>query len=173
MAIAILIVSLTVFFLAAMLALLLVAKRLPEPAALPVGMWLATVGVVAISVTLRRAEQAVRREQQPVFRQWLLAAVLSSVLFFAAQSWGLWELVSIHLAAAGNTQTWILLFVLVGLHSLHVLVGLGVLGLVSVRALRGRFDHEYHLELTLVSRYWHFLDLMWLGVLATSLWLLR
>lgn len=56
---------------------------------------------------------------------------------------------------------------LVLLHGLHFVGGLLVLGVAAVRTARGRYDHEYHGGLTLASRYWTFLDVSWLVMLAT------
>lgn len=173
MAVNLLIASLSVFFAAGIAAVLLVARRLPQPTSIPWSLWLATVCLLATSFTLHRACRAVRRERQTAFRAWIAAALVLAVGFCAAQSFGMWDLCSRHLAVRTQGQTWILLFVLVGLHAAHVFVGLGILGVVSIRAWGGRFDHEYHLGLTLTARYWHFLDAVWLAVLGTCALLLR
>ena len=61
---------------------------------------------------------------------------------------------------------------LVLLHGLHFAGGLGVLGWVAAQTQRGRYDHEYHGGLTLAARYWTFLDVSWLVMLATFWWTL-
>ncbi len=173
MAVNLLIASLSVFFAAGIAAVLLVARRLPQSAAIPWSLWLATACLLATSTALHLACRAVRREHQTALRVWIAAASVLAVGFCAAQSFGMWELCTRHLEVRTGGQTWILLFVLVGLHAAHVFAGLGILGVVCIRAWLGRFDHEYHLGLTLTARYWHFLDAVWLAVLGTCAILLR
>ena len=58
-------------------------------------------------------------------------------------------------------------FGLTGLHGAHVLVGLTLLGMATVRAFRGHFTAEHHHGVELPGIYWHFVDLMWIVVYAT------
>jgi cytochrome c oxidase subunit 3 len=55
-----------------------------------------------------------------------------------------------------------LYYVMTGLHGLHVLVGLFVLGLVAVAVRRGRYDATYHTPLELGGLYWHLVDIIWM-----------
>ncbi len=159
--------SLAVFFAAAIAAVLLIGPRLGGGLGVPVSLHVATAVLIATSLALEGSLAAVRREHQAVFRRRMGWALALGVVFFAIQGVGLGALCERHLAAGGNSTGWILLFVLVALHAAHVLVGLGLLGYVTRQAFAGRFDHEYHLGLTLAARYWHFLDAVWLAVLAT------
>ncbi len=173
MAVNLLIASLAVFFAAAMVGMFLVSRPLPQPAPIPVSLWVATALVIATSVALQLAIRSVRRERQAALRFWLITATLLGCLFFAAQGWGLWQMTELHQQINRLSQSWILLAVLVGLHSAHVAVGLGILLYIVRMAIRGRFDHEYYLGLSLTSRYWHFLDAVWLAVLVLCAILLR
>lgn len=53
-------------------------------------------------------------------------------------------------------------FVMTGLHGLHVLVGIGVLAWILVRAQRGEFNHAYYTPVENVGLYWHLVDLIWI-----------
>ncbi len=55
-----------------------------------------------------------------------------------------------------------LYFLLTGLHGLHVLIGIGVLGWVLMRNNRGDFNKEYWTPVDLVALYWHLVDLVWI-----------
>ena len=59
--------------------------------------------------------------------------------------------------------------VLAFLHALHVAGGIIALGVVAVRASHGRYDHERHFAVDFTANYWHFLDIVWLVMLA-SFW---
>ena len=49
-----------------------------------------------------------------------------------------------------------------GLHALHMIIGIGVLVWLAVRAGKGRFDSEYYNPLECTGLYWHFVDIVWI-----------
>jgi cytochrome c oxidase subunit 3 len=49
-----------------------------------------------------------------------------------------------------------------GLHGLHVLIGMGLLTWVAVRAARGHFGPGYSTPVELSGLYWHLIDLIWI-----------
>jgi cytochrome c oxidase subunit 3 len=53
-------------------------------------------------------------------------------------------------------------FILTGLHAFHMLVGIGILGVLSVKARRGRYDAEYNAPVEVAGLYWHFVDIVWI-----------
>ena len=62
---------------------------------------------------------------------------------------------------------------LTGLHGLHVLAGLLLLALVLGKLLGGSFDRDAnpHVLFTAALWYWHFVDLVWIGLyLVVYLW---
>ncbi len=55
-----------------------------------------------------------------------------------------------------------LYFCMTGLHGVHVLVGIGVLLWILVRAKRGHFGPQYFTPVENVGLYWHIVDLVWI-----------
>ena len=55
-------------------------------------------------------------------------------------------------------------FMLTGFHGFHVTVGAIMLAVILVRAIRGHFDAEHHFALEAAAWYWHFVDVVWLGL---------
>jgi cytochrome c oxidase subunit III len=53
-------------------------------------------------------------------------------------------------------------FALTGLHGLHVLVGMALVGWITVRAYNGAFSAEYNAPVDIVGLYWHLVDLIWI-----------
>ena len=53
-------------------------------------------------------------------------------------------------------------FFMTGLHALHMLIGFGILGTLTVMAHRGRFSSEYYAPLEVSGLYWHFVDIVWI-----------
>jgi cytochrome c oxidase subunit III len=63
----------------------------------------------------------------------------------------------------GREQLFFLLyFIMTGMHAFHMVIGVGLLGWVSARALRGRFRPDHHAQVEIVGLYWHFVDLVWI-----------
>jgi cytochrome c oxidase subunit 3 len=53
-------------------------------------------------------------------------------------------------------------FMMTGLHGIHVLVGIGLLGWLVMRARRGEFSKAYYTPVDLVGLYWHIVDMIWI-----------
>jgi cytochrome c oxidase subunit 3 len=53
-------------------------------------------------------------------------------------------------------------FAMTGLHGLHVVAGMGVIGWVLVRARQGRYSSAYWTPVENVGLYWHLVDLIWI-----------
>jgi cytochrome c oxidase subunit 3 len=53
-------------------------------------------------------------------------------------------------------------FVMTGLHGIHVVVGMGLITWILIRAARGTFGPRYFLPVDLVGLYWHLVDLIWI-----------
>lgn len=53
-------------------------------------------------------------------------------------------------------------FAMTGLHALHMVIGLGVMIVLTIMAYRGRFSPEYHSPIELGGLYWHFVDIVWI-----------
>jgi len=53
-------------------------------------------------------------------------------------------------------------FVMTGIHALHVVIGMGLLSWLVLRARRGEFGSNYFTPVELVGYYWHFVDLVWI-----------
>lgn len=168
MGLSLLMASLAVFFAAAIVATLLTSPRIVTHPGLPASMWLATGCLIGVSAAFHVANRAVRRENQLRLHRWISLATMLGLLFCAIQAQALYELVTRALTVSDQFRAWLFIGVLVALHTAHVLFGMTVLIVVWIQAHRGRFDHEYYLGLTLCARYWHFLDAVWLAVVATS-----
>ncbi len=66
----------------------------------------------------------------------------------------------VHLPGAGLFYT--LYYFMTGLHSLHVVIGLVLMGWLLRRTLRGDFSEAWSTPLELGGLYWHLIDLIWI-----------
>jgi cytochrome c oxidase subunit III len=53
-------------------------------------------------------------------------------------------------------------FAMTGLHALHMIIGIGLLIVLTIMARRGRFGPEYHAPVEISGLYWHFVDIIWI-----------
>jgi cytochrome c oxidase subunit 3 len=66
----------------------------------------------------------------------------------------------------GNT-----FFILTGFHGAHVTLGTIMLITILGRILRGHFTPDHHFAFEAVAWYWHFVDVVWLGLFVFVYWL--
>jgi cytochrome c oxidase subunit III len=62
-------------------------------------------------------------------------------------------------------------FMLTGFHGLHVTIGAIMLTVIWLRVLRGHFTPNRHFAFEAVAWYWHFVDVVWLGLFIFVYWL--
>jgi cytochrome c oxidase subunit 3 len=55
-----------------------------------------------------------------------------------------------------------LYFGMTGLHALHMIIGIPILGWLVLRARRGDFGPRYSTPVELTGLYWHFVDIVWI-----------
>ena len=62
-------------------------------------------------------------------------------------------------------------FMLTGFHGLHVTIGAIMLLVIWLRVMKGHFTPENHFAFEAVAWYWHFVDVVWLGLFIFVYWL--
>ena len=62
-------------------------------------------------------------------------------------------------------------FMLTGFHGFHVTVGAIMLTVIWFRCLKGHFTPTHHFAFEGVAWYWHFVDVVWLGLFVFVYWL--
>jgi cytochrome c oxidase subunit III len=62
-------------------------------------------------------------------------------------------------------------FMLTGFHGLHVTIGAIMLTVIWLRTLRGHFTPTRHFGFEAVAWYWHFVDVVWLGLFIFVYWI--
>ena len=62
-------------------------------------------------------------------------------------------------------------YMLTGFHGMHVSIGAIILLVVWIRVLRGHFTPRHHFAFEAAAWYWHFVDVVWLGLYIFVYWL--
>lgn len=167
--------SLTVFFVACMLlyaiyVMLRIAPQAGEvqPFYLPRTFLLTTVNLIAISVLLHLAVGAVRREQRSDLVRYVVLAFLLAITFFFIQGAGLsWMVNELLQPGASMRNLYGLTFFLVIVHALHVVGGVAGIVFLLFGLKRRHYDHERYFPIRFCAMYWHFLDIVWILMLAS------
>lgn len=123
-----------------------------------------TICLLSSSVTIHFAVKALRRGALGRFGiMWLVTIALGAAfLYGTATEWRrliFEEGLTIHTNLFGTTY-----YSLVGLHGLHVTVGLVLLGIVMAFHAIGRVTEEHTYRVDVLSMYWHFVDAVWVVV---------
>jgi cytochrome c oxidase subunit 3 len=53
-------------------------------------------------------------------------------------------------------------FGMTGMHALHMIVGLGIMTVLVIQSVRGRFSSAYYTPVEISGLYWHFVDIIWI-----------
>jgi cytochrome c oxidase subunit 3 len=122
-----------------------------------------TAILVASSFTMQFGVWAIRRGDQGKLRLWTGITLGLGVLFLAGQ---LYDYSQLGFGVADGVFGTVF-YTLTGFHGAHVFGGVVGLTIVLARALRGQFSARNHVAVEAVSMYWHFVDVVWIGVFAT------
>ena len=63
---------------------------------------------------------------------------------------------------AGVEMFYSLYFCMTGLHALHMIVGIGIMTVITIMAWRRQFDADYYTPVEVSGLYWHFVDIVWI-----------
>ena len=120
-----------------------------------------TVVLIVSSLTVALGIGAIRKGKVGLLRLYLSLTILLAGTFLGIKYVEYIGKFS-HGIHPGTDIFFSLYFMLTGLHGLHVLAGIGVLGTVLFLAGRGDYSESYHTPVEISGLYWHFVDLVWI-----------
>ena len=126
-----------------------------------------TIILVLSSVTCQLGVFAAERGDVKTLRRWFIITYVMGAIFIGGQALEYVELVhegvTIPSSAYGT-----MFYLATGFHGIHVTGGLIAFLFVLGRTyLARRFTHEQAVTAIVVSYYWHFVDVVWVGLFAT------
>ncbi|HEY1522422.1 MAG TPA: cytochrome c oxidase subunit 3 [Solirubrobacteraceae bacterium] len=116
--------------------------------------------LLASSLTLHWALVSVKKGNRFGLKAGMVATFLLGLTFLTLQ---VNEYIHLGFAPHDSAQATVF-YSLTGLHGAHVVVGLGALIMVTVRAFRGHYTADEHQGMEVPGIYWHFVDIMWVIV---------
>ena len=123
-----------------------------------------TAILLTSSWTVTMAHHAVRAGHQARTSLWLALTILlgASFLFFQADEYRhAYEHLNLTLGSGIYGSTF---YMLTGFHGAHVTLGTIMLTVMLFRSIKGHFRPDRHFAFEATSWYWHFVDVVWLGL---------
>ena len=126
--------------------------------------FLNTMILLTSGFTVTMAHHALKKDHRGKLIAWLLATVLLGFVFVYYQIEEYIEAYQ-HLGLTlGSGIYGSTFFMLTGFHGMHVTLGAIMLLVIAIRCMRGHFKPEHHFGFEAVAWYWHFVDVVWLGL---------
>ena len=130
-----------------------------------------TVILLLSGVTVTIAHHALRAGNRAVLNIFLAATFLLGFLFVYLQAMEYGEAYE-HLGLQLGTGIYGSTFcMLTGFHGFHVTLGAIMLVCIWLRTMKGHFTPERHFAFEAVAWYWHFVDVVWLGLFVFVYWI--
>lgn len=136
--------------------------------------WLPTINTALLltsGITLTIAHHALLANQRQTTIFWLFVTVLLGVTFLGVQ---IYEYVHAYSALNLRLSSGIFgstFFMLTGFHGFHVFLGAVMLSVILVRLIKGHFSAQHHFGFEAAAWYWHFVDVVWIGLYVVVYWL--
>jgi cytochrome c oxidase subunit 3 len=127
----------------------------------PIAFYYSTAVILISSVTIYLAGKSFAERRMVRYKKLVAATAILGLLFMLLQWLGfrhLWETgTTLHGSGAGQ-----FLYIIAGLHAVHVFGGVVALFTLYLRARNTRIRSYNAVPVDVVSTYWHFVDLLWI-----------
>ncbi len=136
--------------------------------------WLPTINTALLlssGVTLTIAHHALRENHRGRTIAFMWLTVVLGIIFLFVQGYEYFHAYSelnLKLSSGAYGSTF---FMLTGFHGFHVLVGMLMLLFITLRLMKGHFTADRHFGFEGAAWYWHFVDVVWLGLYVLVYWL--
>ena len=140
----------------------------PEPTELDVPYALVfTLILVLSSVTCQYGVFAAEIGNVYGLRRWFTITFVMGLTFVLGQANEYRNLIMNHDTTIASSTYGSVFYLTTGFHALHVIGGLVAFVFVLIRSTMGRFTPAQATSAIVVSYYWHFVDVVWVGLFAT------
>ena len=135
------------------------------PVAIPKVFWVSTAAIIISSLTIQAALRSFKQRGMTQYRVLIGVTLLLGVAFVILQWIGfnnLWAQ-KVTFTGSGAGQ---FLYVIFGLHAIHVIGGVIALIVMFIKAFLGRTKLYSSVPVEVAAIYWHFVDLLWIYLLV-------
>ena len=128
--------------------------------------WYSTIAIVLSSLTIQMALRSFKQREMNRYRQLMAVTVLLGTAFVILQSIGFQQLWNSGIQFKGVAGAGQFLYVILGLHALHVLGGVIALLVMFFKAFFGNIKTYSSIGIEVAATYWHFIDVLWIYLLV-------
>ncbi|MCW9004489.1 MAG: cytochrome c oxidase subunit 3, partial [Gammaproteobacteria bacterium] len=130
-----------------------------------------TIILLSSGVTVTWAHWGLKKDNRAQLVWGLIATIALGMIFFALQAYEYYHAytelgLTLNSGIYGST-----FYMLTGFHGFHVTLGTIMLMVICARSMKGHFTEENHFAFEGVAWYWHFVDVVWLGLYLFVYWL--
>ena len=135
--------------------------------------WLPTINTALLltsGVTLTIAHHALVAGQRSKTIAFMWLTVLLGLVFLFVQGYEYYHLytdLNLKMSSGIFGSTF---FMLTGFHGFHVFLGMLMLFFITLRLQKGHFTPQRHFGFEGAAWYWHFVDVVWLGLYVVVYW---
>jgi cytochrome c oxidase subunit 3 len=136
--------------------------------------WIPTINTALLlssGVTLTISHHALRAGDRSKTALWLFITVVLGAIFLGCQAYEYthaYHELNLKLSSGIYGSTF---FMLTGFHGFHVTMGAIMLSVVLYRVMKGHFTPDHHFAFEGAAWYWHFVDVVWLGLYVIVYWM--
>ena len=133
--------------------------------------WISSLLMLTSSVTIQAALRSFKQRGMTAFRSLMLATLVLGVAFVILQVIGfriMWDS-GVHFEGSSGAGQF--LYVVFGLHAIHVVGGVVALIVLIIRQYFGNIRNYNAIPIELMSIYWHFVDILWIYLFVFFIWI--
>jgi len=137
---------------------------------MPTIFWYSTAAILLSSLTIQLAVRNFKEREMRRYRILMMVTMVLGLTFVYCQYTGfkaLWNQ-GINFRGSGAGQ---FLYVIAGLHAVHLLGGIIVLAVQWFRSQRKKVRSYSAIPVEIAATYWHFVDLLWVYLFVFFLWI--
>ena len=135
--------------------------------------WLPTINTALLltsGVTLTIAHHALIDNNRSKTIAFMWITVLLGISFLCVQGYEYYHAYTAYNLKLSSGIFGSTFFMLTGFHGFHVFVGMLMLLFITLRLQKGHFTPERHFGFEGAAWYWHFVDVVWLGLYVLVYW---
>jgi cytochrome c oxidase subunit III len=133
--------------------------------------WYSTAAILLSSLTIQMALRSFKQREMNRYRQLMAVTTTLGIIFIALQWNGFMQLWNSGVEFKGVAGAGQFLYVIFGLHALHVLGGAIALLVMFIKAFFGQTKTYGSIGIEVMSTYWHFVDILWIYLFVFFIWI--
>lgn len=133
---------------------------------MPKVFWFSTAAIVLSSLTVASALRSFKQREMQQYRVLIAVTFVLGITFVVLQWFGFQNLWEQHIRFKGSAGAGQFLYVIFGLHALHVIGGIIALLVLFFKAFFGKIKLYSSVPVEVAATYWHFVDILWIYLLV-------